>query len=115
MAKDRLFLLKPDFHDSGKGPYCPDGVAIEGLLSYYPKLRTQLEVSYVDFPRPRVPLATELGPDNQGCPVLIFGDDAAAGKAAGLAVRRAQGKAFLSEPADIRAYLSMAYGIGTAH
>ena len=116
MARDRLYLLKADFRDGESGPYyCPDGVGIEGLLSYYPRLRTQLEVSYLDFPRPRAPLATELGVDHQGCPVLILGDGGACAEAAGLPVSRARGKAFLANPGDIASYLSATYGIGVAH
>lgn len=116
MAKDRLYLLQPDFRDGDAGPfYCPDCASIEGLLSYYPRLRSALEVSYLDFPRPRAPLASELGAEHQGCPVLILADAQASPKVAGLKVSRAQGKAFLQEPADIRAYLSAAYGIGSAH
>ncbi len=116
MTKDRLYLLKPDFRDGDAGPYyCPDGVGIEGLLSYYPQLRTSLEVNYLDFARPRAPLASELGTENQGCPVLILAEKHASADVAGLKVSRAQGKSFLQDPADIRAYLSAAYGIASAH
>lgn len=116
MAKDRLFLLKPDFRDGDKGPfYCPDGLCVEGLLSYYPQLRKQIEVTYLDFPRPRAVLVGERGAEHQGCPVLILGGDAAAARAAGLGIQHAKGKAFLAQPAGISAYLSAAYGIGTPH
>lgn len=116
MPKDRLYLLKADFRDGDAGPYyCPDGLGIEGLLSYYPRLRNLLEVHYLDFPRPRAPLADELGAEHQGCPVLILGDAQSETKAAGIPIHHARGKAFIAEPAAIREYLTQAYSIGRSH
>lgn len=73
----QLFLLKPDFPDErlslpGQTYYCPDCARIEGILHYYPFLRDRMEVIYVDFPRPRGPLAALLGPMHQDCPALVF-------------------------------------------
>ena len=56
MLHDQLFLLRADFADPAFGPgayHCTDCARIEGLLSYFPRLRTQLDVTYVDLPRPR--------------------------------------------------------------
>ena len=54
MLRDRLLLLKPDFMDQDQGPcYCPACATIEGLLAFYPQLREALDISYLDFPRPR--------------------------------------------------------------
>lgn len=115
MAKDRLFLLKPDFRDAAAGPfYCPDCAGIEGLLSYYPQVRSALDVVYVDFPRPRTSIVSELGAEHQGCPVLIVQSERAA-LLEGLAVQHAQGRAFLQNVNDIRRYLSAAYAIGSPH
>lgn len=114
MTKDKLFLLKPDFHNGAEGPfYCPECALVEGMLSYYPKLRHKLEVHYVDFPKPRAAVVAELGESNQGCPVLILADGRRMLDPA-LEVREANGRRFLSNDAHIRRYLSMTYGVGSA-
>ncbi len=53
----QLFLLNPDFRDhkyppSGQTYYCPSSAWLEGILHYYPSLRNEMQVIYVDFPRP---------------------------------------------------------------
>ncbi len=79
MKKDTLFLLKGDFMKGMEGPfYCPECVSIEGVLSYFPALREQLDVVYVDFERPRQVLIDALGEAHQGCPALVVGDPLAA-------------------------------------
>lgn len=98
----KLFLLKPDFKDLKRGDdlsyFCPDCAIIEGLLSYYPRLRTELEVHYVDFIRPRQALIELLGEENQSCPVLILDNGS-----------------FLNEPDDIIAHLAEYHHTGHAH
>lgn len=114
--KDLLFLLKPDFMSDGRGPcYCPSCATLEGLLGYYPKLRTQLDVRPVDFPRPRPAVIDELGEAHQGLPALVLKsapDDAILD---GLEVRSARGQRFLTSPLDIGRYLARRYGIGEPH
>lgn len=74
----KLFLLKADFKDAnrddGKRYFCPDCVMLEGLMSYYPRLREELDVYYVSFARPRKVLVDLLGEANQSCPVLVLED-----------------------------------------
>lgn len=112
MTKDRLFLLKPDFSSGGAGPFfCPDCASVEGLLSYYPKLRHKIDVEYLDFPRPRAALVSLLGEANQGCPVLVLADGRRV-LDADLPVGEANGRRFVSGNADIARYLAGAYGIG---
>jgi hypothetical protein len=112
MTKDRLFLLKPDFSAGGAGPFfCPDCAMVEGLLSYYPKLRHKLDVEYVDYQKPRAPLVALLGEANQGCPVLVVADGRRVLDAA-LPVAEAGGRRFVSGHAAIGQYLAAAYGIG---
>jgi len=121
MTRDLLFLLKPDFMDGTRGPfYCPDCAKLEGLLSFYPRLRDRMEVQYVDFPRPRAAVIAAVGADNQGLPTLVIasakGIDAAADTAlAGLDVREAQGRRFLQSSGDIGRYLARRHGIGEPH
>ena len=98
----KLFLLKADFKDANYGDnekfYCPDCVLIEGLLSYYPKLRNELEVNYLDFARPRKVLVDLLGEANQGCPVLVLEDGS-----------------FLNETNEICEYFTQHHQIGKSH
>ena len=77
LMQRKLFLLKPSFPDEkldakGQLYYCPHCAMIEGILHYYPEIRNQLEVIYLDFPRPRIPLAALVGTENQGCPNLVI-------------------------------------------
>ena len=74
---DILFLLNPNFSDSardgeGKRYYCPDCAFLEGVLVYCPELREQLEIRYVDYPRPRKGIVELVGEANQGCPNLVL-------------------------------------------
>lgn len=78
--RDKLFLLGPDFEDGdGLRYYCPECAQIEGVLSFYPQLRKELEVEYVNFARPRKAIAELIGELNQGAPVLIVGSVPTAG------------------------------------
>lgn len=114
-ARDHLFLLSPLFPDAKLGPglyHCPECAQVEGLLSFFPFLRSRLEVSYVDFPRPRAAIVPLVGPENQGCPVLVLGAGSVA--PAGAKVGPA-GRAFVSGAAAISAYLAAAHGISQPH
>jgi len=114
VTKDRLFLLKPDFRKGDDGPfYCPDCALVEGVLSFYPKLRHKLDVQYVEFTRPRAPIVAELGEANQGCPVLVVAEGRRVLDAA-IEVRESNGRRFIPNEAHIRRYLAAAYGVGQA-
>ena len=114
MTTDKLFLLKPDFRKGEEGPfYCPECALVEGVLSFYPKLRHKLEVQYVDFAKPRAAVVAELGEANQGCPVLVLAD----GKRlldTSLEIKEGNGRRFISNEAHIRRYLAATYGVGNA-
>ena len=74
---DILFLLTPGFTDSardaeGKRYYCPDCAFLEGVLACCPALRTQLDIRYVAYPRPRREIVELVGDAHQGCPNLIL-------------------------------------------
>ncbi|MEZ5565159.1 MAG: DUF3088 family protein [Gammaproteobacteria bacterium] len=119
MTKDQLFLLQPDFMDGDQGPcYCPSCATIEGLLSFYPALRTKLIVEYVDFPRPRAAVIAAIGAANQGLPVLVLPpttNSAADAALHGLDFGVFQGRPFLNGVSEIGKYLARRYGIGTPH
>lgn len=97
-----LFLLKPDFQDVNRNAesryFCPPCALIEGVLSFYPQLRNELEVTYVDFVRPRQAIIDLIGEENQGCPVLILEDGS-----------------FLNETDAIIQHLTEKHKIGQAH
>lgn len=113
--KDQLYLLKPDFFDNGKGPFfCPECALVEGMLSFYPALREQIDVHYLDFQRPRQILISILGEDNQSAPKLIFGDSTQA-IPQGLSVNTFNGEKFISGQIEICNYLAAKYGYGMPH
>ncbi|SEP67329.1 Protein of unknown function [Devosia sp. YR412] len=77
MAKDKLYLITPGFTDPNRddGPFvCPFCNQIEGLLASFPDLATKLDIERVAFPRPRAAVIAVVGEDNQGLPLLVFGD-----------------------------------------
>jgi glutaredoxin 2 len=98
----KLFLLKADFHDTdladGKRYFCPPCTMVEGILSYYPRLRNELEVIYVDFQRPRAEIVELIGEANQSCPVLVLDDGS-----------------FLDDAKEIIRHLSEKHQIGISH
>jgi hypothetical protein len=110
--KDILFLLTPGFSD-GDGPpyYCPHCTIFEGLLHLYPDLVSQIDVRRVAFPRPRAEIVSLLGPENQSCPVLVFGDPL---KNPGNFKTFGEFR-FIDEPEEIGNYLSQTYGIPRPH
>lgn len=115
MSKDRLFSLKPGFADSDGGLYyCPGCAEVAGVLGYYPELREKLEISYVDFPRPRPDIVAELGEANQDAPVLILAEKPE-GKAADYRVQEYKGRFFITEARDIGNYLADKYGVARPH
>lgn len=115
-SRDKLFLLTPLFPDAAAGPgqfHCPECAEVEGLLSYFPFLRSRIDVSYVDFARPRPAVVAVLGTENQGCPVLVLGGEAPQG----IAVQHhaPTGRTFISGSRAIAVYLAAAHGISRPH
>jgi hypothetical protein len=109
--KDRLFLLRPSFPDPAAGPgpfYCPDCMQVEGLLASFPQLREALDITYVDFARPRQLLVDLLGAGYQGCPVLV-----AAEGADGL--QQVNGHSVVMDAKPIAAYLAARHGVPLPH
>ena len=111
--KDQLYLMAPGFMNAGLGPfYCGDSVSVEGLLGFFPDLRSQIDVNYVEFPRPRQAIVDLIGEDHQSVPVLILGEDSAVPRSKSL--RKSGGRYFLSDEREIREYLSTRYGLPQA-
>ncbi|MDH6153651.1 MULTISPECIES: DUF3088 domain-containing protein [Paraburkholderia] len=109
--KDKLFMLRPGFFQGSDGPfYCGDSVAVEGLLGFFPQLRSEIDIEYIDAPRPRMAIIELIGEANQSAPVLVLStgrvplDD-------GVEIRVHNQTRFIDSPDDIRRYLSSQYGV----
>ncbi|HEX7759900.1 MAG TPA: DUF3088 family protein [Caulobacteraceae bacterium] len=112
--KDTLFLMQPGFFNAQLGPlYCGDSAAVEGMLSFFPELREIIDVRYVAFPRPRMPLVDILSEDHQSIPVLVLAPDRQV-KDGGVMPDKARGHRFLDNEKVIRRYLSSQYGFPRA-
>lgn len=113
--KPILFLLKSDFHDTNLDPsqkyYCPHCAMVEGILQYYPQLRTLLDIRYVDFARPRAAIVELVGEEHQGCPLLVVDADYALA-----ADFQSVGQLRLSnDKMKIATFLSQQFGLGRWH
>jgi hypothetical protein len=109
--KDRLYLLRPGFVNAGLGPlYCSDSTPIEGMLSFFPKLRDLIEVSYLEFPRPRASLVELLGESHQSLPVLVLATGRKL-KDRDLEPESVNGQRILADERKIRQYLSTQYDL----
>jgi DUF3088 family protein len=114
VMRDKLFLLKPDFQDGGdQRYYCPHCAQLEGVLSFYPRLRKEIDVEYVDFARPRSAIVELLGEENQDTPVLVVGGSFPL--SANIEHGSTNGQVFISGEENIGRYLAERYEIGLAH
>ena len=113
-GKDRLYLLKPDFAaEGGVRQFCSECAMVEGMLSFYPKLRGDLDVKYIGFAKPRPEIVSELGPEHQSSPCLVVADPARAAKAAPhVKLQESNGKRFLNDPLQVCEYLAQVHGTG---
>jgi hypothetical protein len=113
--KDKLYLLKPGFQTSPDGSplYCSDSAPVEGVLSFFPELRSQVDVEYLAFARPRKTLVEALGEAHQSLPVLILSSDGSDAPNAPTP-KVANGKRYLDDEKQIRQYLSTRYGVPQA-
>lgn len=109
---DRLFLINPGWTDDEGGPwYCPAGAIVEGVLAFHPTLTTQLDITRLDFPRPRPAVIDLVGEDHQSCPILVL-DEAFDWPEA--RTSETTGRRFLQD-GDIIPYLAARYGIARPH
>lgn len=115
----QLFLLNPKYTDSKVGAanqlyYCPHCAMIEGVLHYYPALRQQLDITYLDFPRPRKAIINLIGEANQSCPVLVL-TPVEAGKVDVSYFNEVNGLLFVNTTTDIARFLAEQYQIAMPH
>ncbi len=117
-SKPKLFLLRPNFIDLNLSDtaeyFCPYGAFIEGVLSYYPSLREQLEIVYVDFERPRYQIVEILGTEYQLSPSLVV-DYSLIPLSLLSRFSVSNGHYFTNDNMVIAQFLSLKYGIGEVH
>ncbi len=114
MTRDKLIILKPDFHDPaypGKRFYCWHCALMEGVLASFPDLLDRLDVERIAWPRPRAEVVALIGAENQSLPVLVLADDAPADLATG----SYEGRRFVAGKDAILAALSARLGIPLPH
>jgi hypothetical protein len=112
--KDQLFIMQPGFFNGDLGPmYCGDSAPVEGVLSFFPKLRELVDVHYIPFARPRAPIVDLLGEDNQSIPVLVLAPESKVSDPT-LEPLEAKGQRYFNEQSLIRRYLSSQFGLPTA-
>ena len=114
LARDKLFLLKPDFADPaypGQRFYCWHCALMEGVLASFPDLAKRLDVERIAFPRPRQAVVALAGEANQDLPLLVLADDAPAALASGTH----NGVRFVNGKDRILAALSRRHGIPVPH
>lgn len=112
--RDTLYVLRPGFSDKGQTWFCPFSAQVIGMLTYYPQLRDTLDVIELDFQRPRYPIASMLGEDNQSLPVLVLakGSERAVKE---VHVSTAGGVRYVSKTIEILRYLAATRGVPPPH
>ncbi|HTO62249.1 MAG TPA: DUF3088 domain-containing protein [Bradyrhizobium sp.] len=114
MARDTLFLLKPDFEDPaypGRRFYCWHCALIEGVLASFPKLADRIDVERIAWPRPRQAVIALIGEQNQSLPLLVLAPDANSVHQTGTQ----NGRAFIADKDGILAALSERHGFPDPH
>lgn len=79
--KDTLFILAAPFQDGGFDWYCNDCATLEAALLVNPHWNEKVDVRRIAYPRPRQQIIDLVGPDWQGCPMLVMDKDRAPGDA----------------------------------
>jgi Protein of unknown function (DUF3088) len=115
MQRDILFLLKEKFEDGPGQPFfCQHCAEITGVLAYFPELRHQLDIRYVEFPRPRTDIVELVGEAHQGCPVLVLAEKPV-GDALELMTGNFNSRYFVSGPREIACYWARVHSISRPH
>ena len=114
MARDTLFLLRPDFEDPaypGRRFYCWHCALIEGVLASFPKFANQIEIERIAWPRPREAVIALIGEENQSLPLLVL----APGTTSAHQTGTYRGRAFIADKDRILAALSERHGFPDPH
>lgn len=124
MARDRLFLLAPDFADPafpGRRFYCWHCALLEGVVASFPALAGRIDVVRVPWARPRRAVVDLIGEANQSLPMLVLANDApvdaapADDAAVDLATGTHRGIRFVAETGAILRALTLRHGLPEPH
>ena len=112
--KPILYVLDPSFEDPaypGEKFFCRHSSLVEGVLSHFPKVRDELEIKRLKFPRPRAEVIAAIGETNQGLPVLVLppGETWNGANGAG------NGRIFAAGAESILATLAERFGLPVVH
>lgn len=108
MNRDILFLLPPGFEDHDRREFCPECAEMWGILSYFPAIKTALDIRYEPIAQPRPGLVEMLGDGKWNCPTLILAGDVDPGPYA--EVKTANDHRFIDNARDIAKYFAHRYG-----
>lgn len=111
---DKLFLLKSPFQDPqypDRTFFCWHCALIEGVLAMHPYLHQKLEVTRLEWPRPRTEVISLVGSENQSLPLLVLSE----GKRSKHQTGVWQNRSFVSDKDAILQYLAEEYGIPEVH
>jgi hypothetical protein len=114
MARDRLFLLRPDFEDPtypGQRFYCWHCALLEGVLASFPWLDSRIDVERIAWSRPRQAVIEVVGEENQSLPLLVLAPDAPDDLATG----RFRGRGFVDGKDAILNVLTRRHGVPVPH
>jgi len=106
-----LFVADPKLSLADAGRNLRVGDALLGEPDH--ALRELLDVQYVEFARPRLPLVETLGPEHQSLPVLILAPGRKL-KSGAPKPETAKGRWFFGNERSVREYLSIQYGFPQA-
>jgi hypothetical protein len=113
MAKDTLYVLRPGFSDKGTTYFCPFSAQVVGFLSYYPDIRTSLDIVELDFPKPRQPLFDLFGAEHQAAPMLLLGGEPT--PVPNVHVQIANGHYYVEKTMEILRYLAATRSVPGPH
>ena len=114
-ARDRLFLLRPDWSAEGRAWFCPACATVEGFLGYYPAVRDQIEVVYVPYEKPRQAIVALLGEAHQNSPMLVLAAPFAHPDLRDGDLQAANGRWFATDDGPVTRYLAARYGVSPPH
>ncbi|GLU44771.1 hypothetical protein Musp01_23950 [Muricauda sp. NBRC 101325] len=95
--------------------YCPYCAQVLGILTYYPELKEKLDISFIDFERPRKVIVDLVGEENQGCPNLILEKKEFKGLEKLDYINEHGDYYFINKALLITRFFSDIYGIGVPH
>lgn len=114
-ARDRLFLLRPDWIDQDRPWFCMACAAVEGFLGYYPQVRDQLDIAYLPHALPRHPIVDLLGEAHQNLPTLVLAEPFEHPDLCEGDLQRAGDLGFATNEGPITRVLAARYGVSPPH